>query len=170
MTRFSDTGFTVQMAKNLKNILCLKKTVDSTIILVYYSTSTAVQKRYDARRCVMEFKTNIPIYLQVIEDIKQKIIAGTLPLGSKLPSSRELAIEYQINPNTAARIYSEMESMGLSYTRRGIGTFVTEDVRVIDDLKKERIEELIQSFDEQLTGMGFSQDEILELLKKHFGK
>ena len=47
----------------------------------------------------MEFKTNIPIYLQVIEDIKQKIIAGTLPLGSKLPSSRELAIEYQINPN-----------------------------------------------------------------------
>ena len=45
----------------------------------------------------MEFKTNIPIYLQVIEDIKQKIIAGTLPLGSKLPSSRELAIEYQIN-------------------------------------------------------------------------
>ena len=117
----------------------------------------------------MEFKTNIPIYLQVIEDIKQKIIAGTLPLGSKLPS-RELAIEYQINPNTAARIYSEMESMGLSYTRRGIGTFVTEDDRVIDDLKKERIEEIIQSFDEQLTGMGFSQDEILELLKEHFGK
>lgn len=147
-----------------------KKTVDSTITLVYYSTSTVVQKRYDARRCVMEFKTNIPIYLQVIEDIKQKIIAGTLPLGSKLPSSRELAIEYQINPNTAARIYSEMESMGLSYTRRGIGTFVTEDVRVIDDLKNEKIEELIRGFDEQLTGMGFSQDEILELLKKHYGK
>ena len=63
-----------------------------------------------------------------------------------------------------------MESMGLSYTRRGIGTFVTEDDRVIDDLKKERIEEIIQSFDEQLTGMGFSQNEILELLKEHFGK
>ena len=40
----------------------------------------------------------------------------------------------------------------------------------VDDLKKERIEEIIQSFDEQLTGMGFSQDEILELLKEHFGK
>ena len=149
-----------------------KKTVDNTMILVYYSTSTTVQKswHHTRRRCVMEFKTNIPIYLQVIEDIKQKIIAGTLPLGSKLPSSRELAIEYQINPNTAARIYSEMESMGLSYTRRGIGTFVTEDDKVIDDLKKERIEEIIQSFDEQLTGMGFSQNEILELLKEHFGK
>ena len=61
-------------------------------------------------------------------------------------------------------------SLGLSYTRRGIGTFVTEDVRVIDDLKKEKIDELIQVFDEQLTGMGFSPDEILELLKKHYGK
>ena len=116
----------------------------------------------------MEFKTNIPIYLQVIEDIKQKIIAGTLPLGSKLPSSRELAIEYQINPNTAARIYSEMESMGLSYTRRGIGTFVTEDDRVIDDLKKERIEEIIQSFDEQLTGMGYTPTEIIRLLQDYY--
>lgn len=160
------------MVKRLKNLFYLKNIIDNTILLVYYSTSTAVQKRQVPykRRCVMEFKTNIPIYLQVIEDIKQKIIAGTLPLGSKLPSSRELAIEYQINPNTAARIYSEMESMGLSYTRRGIGTFVTEDVKVIDDLKKERIEELIQGFDEQLTGMGFTPDEILELLKKHYGK
>ncbi len=149
--------------KKLKKYALFKNTVDNTMTLVYSSTGTG-------RRCVMEFKTNIPIYLQVIEDIKQKIIAGTLPLGSKLPSSRELAIEYQINPNTAARIYSEMESMGLSYTRRGIGTFVTEDDRVIDDLKKERIEEIIQSFDEQLTGMGFSHDEILELLKEHFGK
>ena len=47
---------------------------------------------------------------------------------------------------------------------------MTEDDKVIDDLKKERIEEIIQSFDEQLTGMGFSQAEILELLKEHFGK
>ena len=47
---------------------------------------------------------------------------------------------------------------------------MTEDDKVIDDLKKERIEEIIQSFDEQLTGMGFSHDEILELLKEHIGK
>lgn len=116
----------------------------------------------------MDFKTNVPIYLQVIEDIKKKIISGSLPLGSKLPSSRELAIEYQINPNTAARIYNEMESMGLSYTRRGIGTFVTEDVHIIDVLRKEKIEEIITDFDEQLTDMGFSREEIMEMLRKHY--
>ena len=68
----------------------------------------------------MNFKSNIPIYLQIIDEIKKNIITGALPLGSKLPSSRELALQYQINPNTAARVYNEMESIGLSYTRWGI--------------------------------------------------
>ena len=116
----------------------------------------------------MDFKNNIPIYLQVIEDIKKKLIAGTLPLGAKLPSSRELAIEYQINPNTAARIYNEMESMGLSYTRRGIGTFVTEDSQVIERLKQEQTEQIVLSFDEQMSAMGYTAQEIMELLKKHY--
>ena len=118
----------------------------------------------------MEFKSNLPIYLQVIDDIKKKIITGALPLGTKLPSSRELAIQYDINPNTAARVYNEMESLGLSYTKRGIGTFVTEDPQVIDRLKQEQLMQILTVLDEQLTGMGFSQDEILELLKEHFGK
>ena len=118
----------------------------------------------------MEFKSNLPIYLQVIDDIKKKIITGALPLGTKLPSSRELAIQYDINPNTAARVYNEMESLELSYTKRGIGTFVTEDPQVIDRLKQEQLKQILTVLDEQLTGMGFSQDEILELLKEHFGK
>ena len=116
----------------------------------------------------MDFKNNIPIYLQVIEDIKKKLIAGTLPLGAKLPSSRELAIEYQINPNTAARIYNEMEAMGLSYTRRGIGTFVTEDSQVIDRLQQEQTEQIVQTFDEQMSAMGYTPQEIMEMLQKHY--
>lgn len=117
----------------------------------------------------MDFKNNVPIYFQVIEDIKKKIISGALPLGAKLPSSRELAIEYQVNPNTAARIYNEMESMGMSYTRRGIGTFVTEDEHIIDRLKKEMIDEIMTDFDTKLTDMGFTREEIMDMLKKHYG-
>ena len=101
----------------------------------------------------MEFKSNLPIYLQVIDDIKKKIITGTLPLGTKLPSSRELAIQYDINPNTAARVYNEMESLGLSYTKRGIGTFVTEDPQVIDRLKQEQLKQILTVLDEHLVGV-----------------
>jgi DNA-binding transcriptional regulator YhcF (GntR family) len=116
----------------------------------------------------MEFKSNIPIYLQVIDDIKSKIIKKELPLGAKLPSSRELALMYQINPNTAARIYNEMEAMGISYTRRGIGTFVTEDDTVIERLRKEHTDSILSDFAESLTGMGYSPDEIIQLLNRYF--
>lgn len=116
----------------------------------------------------MDFKSNIPIYLQVIEDIKKNIITGSLPLGSKLPSSRELALQYQINPNTAARVYNEMEAMGLSFTRRGIGTFVTEDSDVIKSLKKEQQEKILSDFDEQISALGFSHEEVITLLKNYY--
>ena len=51
----------------------------------------------------MEFENNIPIYIQVINQIKKDIITGKLPMGAKLPSTRELAVLYHINPNTAGR-------------------------------------------------------------------
>lgn len=116
----------------------------------------------------MEFKSNLPIYLQVIDDIKKKIITGALPLGTKLPSSRELAIQYDINPNTAARVYNEMESMGLSYTKRGIGTFVTDDAQVIDQLKQEKLTQILTVLNEQLSGLGYTPAEIIQLLQDYY--
>ena len=61
----------------------------------------------------MRYENDRPIYLQVIEDISRRLIQGELILGEKLPSVRELAVQYQINPNTASRVYKEMESRGL---------------------------------------------------------
>lgn len=118
----------------------------------------------------MNFKSNIPIYLQIIDEIKTNIMTGALPLGSKLPSSRELALQYQINPNTAARVYNEMESIGLSYTRRGIGTFVTEDSGIIEKLKEEQVNQILSVLDEQLTGLGFTPDEIIRLLQNYYSE
>ena len=57
----------------------------------------------------MDFSNNIPIYIQVIDDIKMNIIKGNIGLGEKLPSGRDLAIQYKINPNTASRVYRELE-------------------------------------------------------------
>lgn len=118
----------------------------------------------------MDFKANIPIYLQVIQDIKNKIIKGELPLGSKLPSSRELAVMYSINPNTAARIYNELEASGISYTRRGIGTFVTDDETLIDRLRKELLENVIMEFTEQVSILGYTKEEIMNLLNTFYNE
>lgn len=116
----------------------------------------------------MDFKANIPIYLQVIQDMKNKIIKGELPLGSKLPSSRELAVMYSINPNTAARIYNELEASGIFYTRRGIGTFVTDDETLIDRLRKELLENVIMEFTEQVSILGYTKEEIINLLNTFY--
>ena len=119
----------------------------------------------------MDYKANIPIYLQVIDDIKKRILTGEIKLGDKLPSTRELAVQYTVNPNTAARIYNELEQCGLCYTKRGLGTFVSEDVHLIDTLKAELSSEMIETFVSGMTSLGFSKDEIIECIpQKRFVK
>lgn len=116
---------------------------------------------------IMDYKANIPIYLQVIDDIKKRILTGEIKLGDKLPSTRELAVQYTVNPNTAARIYNELEQCGLCYTKRGLGTFVSEDVNLIDTLKAEISNEIIETFVSGMTSLGFSKDEIINLIKNY---
>ena len=94
----------------------------------------------------MEYNTASPIYLQVINELKKRMVKGELKPGEKMPSNRELAVLFKVNQNTAARIYREMESMGLCYTKRGIGTFVSEEDDMISGLKKEMAEELVRNF------------------------
>ena len=64
------------------------------------------------------------------------MIQGKLLLGEKLPSTRELALQYQINPNTAVRIYKEMEQQNMCFTKRGLGTFVTEESAVVTAMRE----------------------------------
>ena len=109
----------------------------------------------------MEYITEIPIYLQVIRDLEKKIIQGKLRPGDRLPSSRELAVHYRINQNTAARIYRELEDMGYCFTRRGIGTFVSEDETIFASLRQERASQLLDGFMQEMAGLGFSKEDIL---------
>lgn len=69
----------------------------------------------------MEYNPALPIYLQAANSIKRDIVTGKLPPGAKLPSVRDLAVEYTINPNTVSRVYKELESEGrlLHQTRNG---------------------------------------------------
>lgn len=116
----------------------------------------------------MEFKSNVPIYLQVIWDLERKMIIGELAKGEKLPSSRELAVMYQINPNTAARVYNEMELMELSFTKRGIGTFVTESEERIMQARKDYISQKVADFIDGIAMLGISKEELLSLVSENY--
>lgn len=118
----------------------------------------------------MEYNNNLPIYLQVINQIKKDMIQGRLPMGEKLPSTRELAVQYQINPNTAARVYKEMEQLGMCCTKRGLGTFVTEDREVITKMKEEMAEELLEGFVKEMIELGFSKEELVKIIEARLDK
>lgn len=116
----------------------------------------------------MEFKANSPIYLQVINDIKHRIVAGEVKLGEKLPSTRELAALYQVNPNTAVRVYNEMEIMGLCFTKRGLGTFVTEDEKKYMSIKDEMAWDYVKDFVEGMSGLGIESDEMVRYITSYY--
>lgn len=116
----------------------------------------------------MKFENNIPIYIQVIEDIKKEIVTGKLALGDKLPSARDLALKYQINPNTAAKIYKELEMEDMCYTKRGLGTYVTEDGDKLMHIKKEMAKTLLDNFIIGMKNLGYSKEELIELLEEGY--
>ena len=110
----------------------------------------------------MEYNTSAPIYLQVINELTKKMVKGELMPGEKMPSGRDLAVEYKVNQNTAARIYRELEAQGYCFTRRGIGTFVSEEESMFQDLKKEMALELVKNFMHEMDGLGFEKGDIIE--------
>ena len=83
-------------------------------------------------------------------------------VGREEDVNRELAVLFKVNQNTAARIYREMESMGLCYTKRGIGTFVSEEDDMISGLKKEMAEELVRNFMQEMEDLGFQKGDIID--------
>ncbi len=114
----------------------------------------------------MNFDPMVPIWLQVATDLKRAMANGKLEPGAKLPSGRDLALRYGINPKTAARIYQELEREGICETRRGMGTFVTGDAERIDALRREMAQAALRRFREEMQGLGFDWNDVKQLMEQ----
>lgn len=114
----------------------------------------------------MDYDRRTPIYLQVIDSIQKRLVKGEIKAGDKLPSTRALALEYEVNPNTAARIYKEMEAMGLCYTERGLGTFVSKEPHMIDRIRREMAGRLTRDYVREMNEIGFDKEKMLESIKE----
>ena len=112
----------------------------------------------------MQFDPMTPIWLQVMKAIETDIVTGRRPPGSKLPGGRDLALEYTINPNTAARVYQELERQGLCETRRGLGTFVTEDGEKIAELRNELARQAVRQCLSTLRRLGISREQAVQMI------
>ena len=113
----------------------------------------------------MEFSTSTPIYLQVVDEIKRMLMSGELQPGEKLWSARDMAMRYKINPNTAARVYKELELQNLCFTKRGLGTYLTEEQGIAERLKKEKAERLVADTIATFLGLGYTKEELQEMFQ-----
>lgn len=105
-----------------------------------------------------------PIYLQLEDLIKARIIAGIYKPGERLPSVRELAAEAAVNPNTMQKALTELERSGLVYAQRTSGRFITEDTNIMKELKEHLAKEQIQLFLTHMKQLGFQKEDIIRLL------
>ncbi len=112
-----------------------------------------------------EFNNNIPIYIQLVEQLKINIISGKIASGERLPSVRDLAFENKVNPNTMQRALTELEEMGLIFTERTNGKFVTEDKALILKYKQEYADRLVSDFLKSMEDIGYSKNETINYLE-----
>lgn len=117
-----------------------------------------------------DFASDRPIYLQLMEHIRQRIISGEYTPGERLPSVRELAAEAAVNPNTMQKALSELERDGLVFAQRTSGRFITDDVQLIQSLRRETAEREAVDFLSRLQGLGFSATEAAGLLQEAIAK
>lgn len=106
-----------------------------------------------------------PIYLQLVEQIRLKIVSGAYPPGSKLPSVRDLASEAAVNPNTMQKALSELERLELLHTQRTSGRYITDDVERIAQVKQDLAYQQISDFFTQMENLGYTKEDSIRLIE-----
>ena len=112
----------------------------------------------------VKFSNDKPIFLQLADIIKGDILSGKLKTNEKLPSVRDYALTYSINPNTVQKALQILEDDGLIITNRTNGKFVAENFNKINKEKSKMITQEINSFFEKMKNLGYTIQEIKKLI------
>lgn len=112
------------------------------------------------------FDNNVPIYIQLVEYIKIYLISGVFKSGEKLPSVREFATTFKVNPNTMQKALAELESLELIYTERTNGKYVTKDEKLIEKLKDEYALTLAKSYFQGMKKIGLGKADSIKYLER----
>lgn len=115
--------------------------------------------------------SRLPIYRQLAAQIREGVARGRLRPGEQLPSVRDLSRTLVVNPNTVARVYTELERDGVLHTRQGLGVFVAEPkAELTRRARKEKLAELLDRFLTEAVYLGFSADEVVAAVSDRVGQ
>jgi GntR family transcriptional regulator len=118
-------------------------------------------------RFTLDATNGVPFYKQIILQVEMAIADGRLTTGDQLPTVRSLAVDLQVNPNTVARAYSELEIRGIVNTQQGTGTFVSDKKVELSDVEREKVlAEMTRTFITNGASYGFSLQEIASYIRE----
>jgi GntR family transcriptional regulator len=114
----------------------------------------------------IDFRSGIPIYMQIVERIKEMIASGRLKAGEQLPTVRTLALELRVNFNTIARAYRLLDEGGIISTQQGRGTYILEmpPPEVTENIRQKALVELTHRFLADAARLSASPEELTEIL------
>lgn len=115
---------------------------------------------------LLDYSSGVPIYRQIIDQIRFGIASGQLKLGEQLPTVRTLAVELKVNLNTVSKAYKELEIRNILETQQGTGTFISNTDQVVPENEREdKLKEICTQFSSVAFSYGFSLEEIIHELK-----
>lgn len=116
----------------------------------------------------IDFRSGLPIYTQIVNQVQAQVAGGVLKPGDQLPTVRSLAEELRVNFNTVARAYRILDEARIISTQQGRGTYITEipPPKVTEKLRRESLQALTQRYISEATRLGFSKEEISEMAKQ----
>lgn len=115
-----------------------------------------------------EFDKSTPVYFQIAETVRRRIVCGEYGRGSQLPSVRDLAVEAAVNPNTVQRAFMSLEDDGLIETRGTMGRFVTDSVEAVESAREYLARDAVAAFRRNMKALGYTDEDTLDQLKKSY--
>ena len=115
----------------------------------------------------LDLRSGVPVYRQIIDQVLVAIASGALKGGDQLPTVRQVAVDLSINPNTVMRAYRELEIRGVLSTQQGTGTFIAPAEVKPDEVERQRrLSHLVGEFVAQVSGEGYSLQEVIDRLSE----
>jgi GntR family transcriptional regulator len=116
-------------------------------------------------RFLLDLHSGVPVYRQIIDQVRGGIASGALAAGDQLPTVRQLAVDLAINPNTVVRAYRELELGGLLETHQGTGTFIsTQKMNRADAERDRQLTQIVGDTVSRAGAAGFTVDDLIEEL------
>ncbi len=116
---------------------------------------------------IVDTNSSVPVYAQIVQQVKHAIVTGILQPGDSLPSLRETSIKLKINPLTVSKAYKQLEYEGIIVTRHGTGSFVADSVKsAAVDYARETLGQAIDQLLSDAHQLNIDDDELIKLIQQ----